>query len=86
MPLRPVTCWKFSETVNLKVDTFASETANFKLAGSVMESISCLGKSFTNVAPEVSPADAKAAEMLYQLAEIIGASKTLPGFLGLWAS
>ena len=33
----------------------------------------------------VSPADAQASERLYQLAEIIGASKTLPGTLGLWA-
>ena len=29
--------------------------------------------------------DAQASERLYQLAEIIGASKTLPGTLGLWA-
>ena len=33
----------------------------------------------------VSPADARASERLYQLVEIIGASKTLPGTLGLWA-
>ena len=33
----------------------------------------------------VSQADAQASERLYQLAEIIGASKTLPGTLGLWA-
>ena len=44
-----------------------------------------LGKSFTNDAPVVSPADAPASERLYQLAEIIGASKTFPGTLGLWA-
>ena len=50
-----------------------------------MESISCLGKSFTNDAPTVSPADAQASERLYPLAEIIGASKTLPGTLGLCA-
>ena len=35
--------------------------------------------------PVVSPADAQASESLYQLAEIIGASKTLPGTMGLWA-
>ena len=33
----------------------------------------------------VCPADAKASEMLYELAEIIGASKTLPGTQGLCA-
>ena len=50
-----------------------------------MESIPCLGKSFTNDAPTGSPADTRASERLYQLAEIIGASKTLPGALGLCA-
>ena len=79
------TCSKLSETVNLMVNTFASETGNFDLTGSRLEFISCLGKSFMNVAPVVSPADAQASERLYQLAEIIGASKTLPGTLGLWA-
>ena len=44
-----------------------------------------MGKSFTNDAPVVSPADARASEKLYQLAEIIGACKTLPGTLGIWA-
>ena len=76
---------KLSETVNLKVDTFASETGSFDFTGSVLESISCLGKSFTSVAPETLPADSEASEMLYQSAEIIGACKTLPGTLGLSA-
>ena len=53
--------------------------------GSRLELFSCLGKSSTNVAPVVSPADAQASERLYQLAQIIGASKTLTGTLGLWA-
>ena len=35
------------ETVNLKVNTFASEAGSFDLTGSGLESISCLGKSFT---------------------------------------
>ena len=47
------------------------------MACSGLESISCWGKSFTSVAPEVSPADGAASE-------IVGASKTLPGTLGLW--
>ena len=45
-----------------------------------------MGKSFTNDAPLVSPADAQASERLDQLAEIIGTSKTLQGTLGLWAA
>ena len=65
-----------------KVNTFVSEMGNFDLTGSRLESISCLGKSPTNVAPVVSPAEARASERLYQ---IIGASKTLPRTLGLWA-
>ena len=74
---------KLGETVGL--NTFASDTGSLDSEGSNLESIPCLGKSFTNDAPVVSPADAQASEMLYQLAEIIGASKTLPGTLGLWA-
>ena len=38
------TCSKLGETANLEVNTFASETCNFKLTGRVLESISCLGK------------------------------------------
>jgi len=38
---------KLGETVNLKVNTFASEAGSFDLTGSGLESISCLGKSFT---------------------------------------
>ena len=68
-----------------KLNTFASDTGDFELTGRGMESIPCWGKSFTNDAPTVSPADTQASERLYQLAEIIGASKTLPGTLGLWA-
>ena len=33
--------------MNLKVNTFASEVGSFDLTGSGLESISCLGKSFT---------------------------------------
>ena len=74
---------KLGETVGL--NTFASDTGSLDSEGSNLESIPCLGKSFTNDVPVVSPADARASERLYQLAEIIGASKTLPGTLGLWA-
>ena len=42
-----------------------SETANLKV-----NTFASLGKSSTNVAPGVSPADAQASERLYQLAEI----------------
>ena len=78
---RPVyTSLKLSETVNLKDD---NDTGSFELMGSNLESISCLGKSFTNVPPVVSPADAEASERLCQLAKIIGASMTFPGTLGL---
>ena len=82
---------KISETVNLTVNTFASETDSFDLTGRGLESetvnlkvntFANLGKSFTNVAPMISPADAQAAEKLYQLAEIIGVSRTLPNTLG----
>ena len=74
---------KLGETVGL--NTFTSDTGSLDSEGSNLESIPCLGKSFTNDAPVVSPADAQASERMYQLAEIIGASKTLPGTLGLWA-
>ena len=33
--------------MNLKVNTFASEAGSFDLTGNGLESISCLGKSFT---------------------------------------
>ena len=74
---------KWCETVGL--NTFASDTGSLDSEGSDLESIPCLGKSFTHDAPVVSPADAQASERLYQLAEIIGASTTLRGTLGLWA-
>ena len=83
-----------SDTVISKVNTFASETGSFDLTESGLESetvhlkvntFASLGKSFTNFAPMISPADAQAAEKLYQLAEIIRVSRTLPGTLGLWA-
>ena len=35
------------ETVNLKVNSFDSEAGSFDLTGSGLESISCLGKSFS---------------------------------------
>ena len=38
---------KLGETVKLKVNTCASEAGSFDLTGSGLESISCLGKSFT---------------------------------------
>ena len=69
---------KLSETVGL--NKFASNVGSFDSEGSNPEPIPCLGKSFTNDAPTVSQADAQASERLYQLAEIIGASK-----MGLWA-
>ena len=74
---------KLSETVGLS--TFASDTGSLDSEGSDLESIPCLGKSFTNVEPVASPADDQTSEMLYQLAEVSGASKTLPGTLGFWA-
>ena len=67
------------------LNKFASSTGSLDSEGSNPESIPCLGESFTNDAPMVSPADAQASERLYQLAEIIGASKTLPTTLGLCA-
>ena len=42
-------------------------------------------KSSTNVTSEASLSDTQVSERLYQLAEIIGVSKTIPGTLGLWA-
>ena len=36
------------ETVDVKVDSFASEAGTTDVAGSGLESISCLGESFTN--------------------------------------
>ena len=42
------TCSKLSETVNLKVNIFASKTGNFDLTDCDLESISCLGKSLAN--------------------------------------
>ena len=39
----------------------------------------------TNVTTEASLEDTQASEKLYQLAGIIGASKTIQGTLGLWA-
>ena len=56
------------------------ETANLKASTLV-----CSEKSSTNGAPEASPEDTQASERLYQLAETIGASKTVPGTPGLWA-
>jgi prophage tail gpP-like protein len=38
---------KLGETVNLKVNSFDSEAGSFDLTGSGLESISCLGKSFS---------------------------------------
>ena len=43
------------------------------------------GKSSTNVTSEASLKDTQVSERLYQLAEIIGTSKTVPGTLGLWS-
>ena len=43
------------------------------------------GKSSTNVTSAASLEDTHLSERLYQLAEIIGASKTIPGTLGIWA-
>ena len=74
---------KLSETAEL--DTFDRDTG-LDLEGNHLESIPYWVKSFTNVAPVISPADAQASEKLYQLAEIIGVSRTLPGTVGLsWA-
>ena len=43
------------------------------------------GVSSTNVISEASLEDTHVSERLYQLAETIGTSKTIPGTLGLWA-
>ena len=72
---------KLSETVGL--NKFASNTGSLDSDGSNPESIPCLGKSFKKDVPMVSPADAQASERMYQLAEFIGASKTLPSTLEL---
>ena len=56
------------------------ETANLKA-----NTFACSGKSSTNVAPEASLEDTQASERLYHLAETIGASKTIPSTVGLWA-
>ena len=56
------------------------ETTNLKAS-----TFACSGKSSTNVSPEASLEDTQASERLYQLAEIIGSSKTIPGTLWLWA-
>ena len=66
------------------MDTFDSGTG-LDMEGNHLESIPRLVKSFTNVAPVISPADAQASEKLCQLAEIIGGSRTLPGTVGLSA-
>ena len=42
------TCSKLSKTMNLKVNTLASETGNFDLTDCGLESISCQGKSLVN--------------------------------------
>ena len=67
------------------LNTFASDTGSLHSEHSNLESLPVLGKSFTNDAPVVSPADAQASEKWYQLAKIVGASKTLPNTLKLWA-
>ena len=43
------------------------------------------GKSSTNVSSEASVEDTHVSERLYQLAETIGTSRTIPATLGLWA-
>ena len=55
------------------------ETTNLKAS-----TFACSGKSSTNVAPEASLEDTQKLPRDC-LAEIIGASKTIPGTLGLWA-
>ena len=68
-------------TLSETVDTFDSDTG-LDLEGNNLESTPCLGKSFTNVAPVISLADAQASE---KLAEMIGVRRILSGNLGLWA-
>ena len=46
---------------------------------------STLAHSSTNVTSEASLEDTHVSERLYQLAETIGTSRTLPGALWLWA-
>ena len=69
----------------MELDTFDSDTGSLDSEGSNLESIPCLGKSFTNDAPWFLQQTLKLPRRLYQLAEIIGTSRTLPGTLGLWA-
>ena len=71
-------CSELNETVDL--DTFNSDTG-LDLESNNLDFVPCLGKSFTNVAPVISPAGAHASEKSYQLAEIMGVSRTLPGTL-----
>ena len=55
------------------------ETMNLKAS-----TLARSGKSSTNVTSDASLVDTQVSERLYQLAEIIGASKTIPDTLGLW--
>ena len=66
--------------MKLKVYTFDSEIGSFDLNGNSLDSISSSGKSFTNVAPVLSPTDAEASEMLYQLAVPARLSQALCDF------
>ena len=43
---------KLDERVNLKVNSFNSDAGSFHLTGSGLESISCLGKSFSKSGQE----------------------------------
>merc|ERR1712243_172364 len=45
---------KLGETLNLKVNSFDSEAGSFDLTGSGLESISCLGKSFSKSGQDLS--------------------------------
>ena len=60
--------------------TGSREAANLKVS-----TFACSGKSSMNAAPEASIEDTQASERLNQLAEAIGASKTIAGTLRLCA-
>ena len=79
VPLRQVT-----QDRNWVRQWFASDTGSLDSEGSNLESILCLGKSFANDAPVVSPVDAQASERMYQLAEIIGPARLSQVLLDSW--
>ena len=77
-------CTQVTETLScagLSV-SFGSKSREMNLEASTLARS---GKSSTNVTSEASLEDTRVSERLYQLAETVGTSRTIPGTLGLWA-